>query len=231
MATKVRCLPDAGSSKVDIVGSGGGEPAAQLVELSSLQAAFSEARSAVDAVRTFPRPPSPAALQHFDYAQADMELANLRRAVPSVVMHTHNSHRQPRVARPPLSGPRRAAAQRAKPRSDEEVPEPAAPAAPALPADPVLTAHAESVHLMDHAAFRRAIAFDVAERARTAPLRPMPIILPQGPQQAAQPARHSMIADGREADGGSGQHRLGSSDAGLPAQHTSPDGAEASWPV
>ena len=200
------------------------------MELSSLQAAFSEAKSAVDAVRTFPRPSSPAALQHFDYAQADMELTDMRRAVPSVVMHTNSSQRQPRVARSPPSGPRRAAAQRAKPRSNEAAPELAPPAA-ALPADPVMTAHAESVHLMDHAAFRRAIAFDVAERVRTAPLRPAPTILPQGTQQAAQPAPQSTIAHGREAGGSSGQDEMGSSDAVLPAQHTSPDGANASWPV
>ena len=202
------------------------------MELSGLQAAFSEAKFALDAIRASPRPPSPAALQHFDYAQADIALTKLRRTLPSDVFDRNVSPRQPRAARRPISAALvRTAKQRTRPRSDEEAPGPAAiPAAP-LPADPFMSAHAASVPLMDLAAFRMAVASDVAERIRTAPLRPTPTILPPGPQQAARPAPRSSAPDGGTAGGSSGRPGLGSSAAVVDARHTAPDGAAASRPV
>ena len=201
---KQGCVEVRRLTKASIVSSG----PSSTMQAGSLQDAFSEATATLDAVRAVPLAPiaNQAAPHGFNYVQAETELDTLRAAVRAAASRSSTLKQQPRVPHGHALEPARKPSERIKPRSlGNAKPQLAAPATALLPADPVMTAHADSVHLMDHAAFRMAIVLDVAERIRTAAVRPWPTILPPGPKQAARPAPCYSTAEGADVDNSTAQ--------------------------
>ena len=162
-----------------------GSASAARMEAGSVQAAFCEAMAGLDLIRTWPTVQWEAALPPVDYRGANKLLKTLRLLLPVSASAASPRKRQrvPQLAARPARMQR--PAERAKP---SRGPLQSAIPPATLPADPVMSAHAASVHLFDLAGFRCAIARDVCERIRTAPLRPLPTILPPGPRHAARPA-------------------------------------------
>ena len=184
------------------------------MEASGLQAAFSEATAGLDAVRTLPAMLLPAPLPPFDYRGAARVLSTVRLAPPSGASADNPSRRQrvsPLVTRTArtqlLAEPAKSTLRGLTHAASRPAP---------LPADPVMSAHAASVDQFDLATFRRALAEDVRERIRTAPIRPLPTIRPPGPRQASRPA-HSIPSVA--ADSGAQYGPTGSLVSGDPPQH------------
>ena len=160
------------------------------MEASVLHAAFNEIMAELNAVRAWPTLQLPAAPPPFDYRAGSTPLDTLRLALPADTTAISSKKRQRVSQLVAFPTPRRRAEQ-----TQAATPDPARAltASAALPADPVMSAHAASANQFDLAAFRRAVACDVRERIRTAPMRPMPTILAPGPQQAARPVRKSPV--------------------------------------
>jgi hypothetical protein len=142
----------------------------------------------LDSIRRWPNVQRQAALPPLDYRGANKVLRTVRLALPASASAASPRKRQrvSQLAARPASVQR--LLRRGKP-SDSPIQ--AAQQSAALPADPVMSAHAASVHLFDLRGFRCAIARDVHERIRTASVRPLPTILPPRPRQAARPAPSS----------------------------------------